>query len=255
MPGYGSPLGVEGALVVVDPSVADATNLVAGANRAGFHTRNVNCGRDYTPDITTDIAAAGEGDGCPRCGEPMRTSRGVEVGNIFQLGTKYTDALGGEFLDADGKTQPVIMGSYGIGVGRLLACVAEENHDEHGLIWPISIAPYQVLITLLAKGEGEAQTTAEAMYHQLREQGLDVLLDDRRENPGVKFNDADLIGIPVRLTVGDRGLKKGVVEFKLRRDSERSEVPVDEAVERAIGAVRQLEGELSDRIVEMPYSE
>ena len=255
VPGYGSPLGVEGALIVVDPSVADATNLVAGANRAGFHMRNVNCGRDYTPDITTDIAAAQEGDGCPRCGQAMRTSRGVEVGNIFQLGTKYTDALGGEFLDAEGKSQPVIMGSYGIGVGRLLACVAEECHDEQGLIWPISIAPHQVLITVLAKGESEAQTTAEQIYGQLREQVLDVLIDDRRENPGVKFNDADLIGIPVRLTVGDRGLKKGVVEFKLRRDSERSEVSVDQAVEHVINAVRQLERELSDRVVEVPYSE
>ena len=253
--GYGSPLGVEGALVVVDPSVADATNLKQGANRAGFHTRNVNCGRDYTPDITTDIAAAGEGDGCPRCGEPMRTSRGVEVGNIFQLGTKYTDALGGEFLDADGKTQPVIMGSQR---HWSWPSVGLRGRRESRRTW-LDMADIDCSLPgvdyALSQGEGEAQTTAEAMYHQLREQGLDVLLDDRRENPGVKFNDADLIGIPVRLTVGDRGLKKGVVEFKLRRDSERSEVPVDEAVERAIGAVRQLEGELSDRIVEMPYSE
>ncbi len=255
VPGYGSPLGVQGALVVVDASIADSPNLVAGANEGGYHVRNVNCGRDYTPDITTDIAAAGEGDGCPRCGQAMRTSRGVEVGNIFQLGTKYTEALGGEFLDANGKSQPVIMGSYGIGVGRLLACVAEEHHDDGGLIWPISVAPFGVMITLLAKGEGEAQTVAEKIYADLNARGLEVLLDDRRENPGVKFNDADLLGIPVRLTVGDRGLKNGVVEFKLRGESERSEVAVEAAVEHTVEAVRQLEAELAQRVVEVEYKE
>ncbi len=255
VPGYGSPLGVEGALVVVDVSIADSPNLVAGANEAGYHMRNVNCGRDYESDITTDIAAARAGDSCPRCGQSMHTSRGVEVGNIFQLGTKYTEALGGEFLDANGKAQPVIMGSYGIGVGRLLACIAEEHHDENGLIWPISIAPFQVMITLLAKGAGEAQTVAENLYADLRARGLEVLLDDRRENPGVKFNDADLLGIPVRLTVGDRGLKNGVVEFKLRRDSERSEVPVEAAVERTVAVVQQLEAELRQRVVAVAYRE
>jgi prolyl-tRNA synthetase len=255
VPGYGSPLSVEGALVVVDQSIADACNLVAGANREGYHVKNVNCGRDYTPDITADIAAAQAGDCCPRCGSEMRTSRGVEVGNIFQLGTKYTEALGGDYLDANGKVQPVIMGSYGIGVGRLLACVAEEHHDENGFVWPVSVAPFEVMITLLAKGEGEAQTAAEAIYADLTERGIDVLLDDRRENPGVKFNDADLIGIPVRLTVGDRGLKNGVVEFKLRRDSERGEVPLAEAADRAEAAVRALKDELTQRLGEVPYTE
>ncbi len=255
VPGYGSPLSVEGALVVVDQSIADACNLVAGANREGYHVKNVNCGRDYTPDITADIAAARAGDCCPRCGSEMRTSRGVEVGNIFQLGTKYTEALGGDYLDANGKVQPVIMGSYGIGVGRLLACVAEEHHDENGFVWPVSVAPFEVMITLLAKGEGEAQTAAEAIYADLTERGIDVLLDDRRENPGVKFNDADLIGIPVRLTVGDRGLKNGVVEFKLRRDSERGEVPLAEAADRAEAAVRALKDELTQRLGEVPYTE
>ncbi len=255
VPGYGSPLSVEGALVVVDQSISDACNLVAGANREGYHVKNVNCGRDYTPDITADIAAAQAGDGCPRCGSEMRTSRGVEVGNIFQLGTKYTEALGGDYLDANGKVQPVIMGSYGIGVGRLLACVAEEHHDENGFVWPVSVAPFEVMITLLAKGEGEAQTAAEAIYADLTARGIDVLLDDRRENPGVKFNDADLIGIPVRLTVGDRGLKNGVVEFKLRRDSERGEVPLAEAADRAEAAVRALKDELTQRLGEVPYTE
>ena len=255
VPGYGSPIGIKGALVVVDEAVATTANLVAGANEAGFHLKNVNCGRDYQADITTDIAAAQEGDGCPRCGAAMRTSRGVEVGNIFQLGTKYTEAMGGNFLDADGKAQPVIMGSYGIGVGRLLACVAEQYHDENGLVWPISVAPYQVLITLLAKGEGETQDAAEKLYADLQERGIEVLLDDRRENPGVKFKDADLIGIPVRVTVGDRGLKNGLVEFKLRRDAERSEVALADAVDHVVRAVRQLEDELAARAVPVKYQE
>ena len=144
----------------------------------------------------------------PNCGAALRESRGVEVGNIFQLGTKFTEALGGDFLDAEGKSQPVVMGSYGIGVGRLLACVAEEYHDEDGLVWPIAVAPYQVHIVLLAKGAGAAQDAGEQLYADLTGRGIEVLLDDRRENPGVKFNDADLIGIPVRVTVGDRGLQK-----------------------------------------------
>ena len=185
----------------------------------------------------------------------MRTSRGVEVGNIFQLGTKYTEAMGGSFLDANGKAQPVIMGSYGIGVGRLLACVAEEYHDDNGLVWPISVAPYQVLITLLAKGEGETQDAAEKLYADLEARGIEVLLDDRRENPGVKFKDADLIGIPVRVTVGDRGLKNGLVEFKLRRDVDRSELPLAEAVDHIVAEVRKLEAELAARAIDVEYQE
>jgi prolyl-tRNA synthetase len=255
VPGYGSPIGVKGALVIVDESVATSPNLVAGANEVGYHIKNVNCGRDFEPDIVADIAAAQDGDGCPRCAAAMRTSRGVEIGNIFQLGSKYTQAMGGNFLDANGKSQPVIMGSYGIGVGRLLACIAEEYHDDNGLVWPISVAPFQVLITLLAKGEGEAQTVAEKLYGELRELGIEVLFDERRENPGVKFKDADLIGIPLRVTVGDRGLKKGVVECKLRREDERGEVPVDAAVEHIVAAVRRLEEELVACVVPVEYQE
>lgn len=253
-PGYGSPIGVEGALVVVDDAVASSANLVAGANEPGFHIKNVNCGRDYEPDQVIDIAAAQEGDSCPRCGAAMRAVRGVETGNIFQLGTKFTEALGGNYLDANGKAQPVVMGSYGIGVGRMLACIAEEYNDDDGLIWPITVAPYQVHIVLLAKGEGEAQDVAERIYAELSAKGLDVLLDDRRENPGVKFKDADLIGVPVRVTVGDRGLKNGIVEFKLRREEERQDIPVDEAVDRIVAAVESLYKELEDRVVEMEYA-
>ncbi len=253
-PGYGSPIGVEGAHIIVDEAVAAAANLVAGANEAGYHIKNVNCGRDYQPDQVADIAAAGEGDGCPRCGAALRAVRGVETGNIFQLGTKFTEALGGDFLDANGKAQPVVMGSYGIGVGRMLACIAEEHNDENGLVWPIAVAPYEVHIVLLAKGEGPAQDLAEQIYAELGARGIDALLDDRRENPGVKFNDADLIGVPVRLTVGDRGLKNGIVEFKLRREQEREDVPVEAAVDRVVEAVEGLYRELEERVVEVEYS-
>ena len=252
-PGYGSPIGVEGAVVVVDDAVASAANLVAGANEPGYHLKNVNCGRDYEAEHVVDIASAREGDGCPRCDAALRAVRGVETGNIFQLGTKFTEALGGDFLDANGKAQPVVMGSYGIGVGRMLACIAEEYNDENGLIWPISVAPFQVHIVLLAKGEGDAQNVAEELYCELTERGFDVLLDDRRDNPGVKFKDADLIGIPVRVTVGDRGLKNGIVEFKLRRDEEREEIAVDRALEHVVAAVDGLYRELEDRVVEVEY--
>ena len=252
-PGYGSPIGVEGALVVVDDSVASSPNLVAGANEPGYHLANVNHGRDYTANVVADIATARQGDGCPNCGAALRESRGVEVGNIFQLGTKFTDALGGDFLDAEGKAQPVVMGSYGIGVGRLLACVAEEYHDDDGLIWPIAVAPYQVHIVLLAKGAGAAQDAGEQIYADLAERGIEVLLDDRRENPGVKFNDADLIGIPVRVTVGDRGLQRGIVEVKLRREKERQDTPLEQAVEYVVEQVEKLQRELDERVVEVEY--
>ena len=175
------------------------------------------------------------------------------MAHIFQLGTKYTEALGGNFLDAEGKMQPVIMGSYGIGVGRLLACIAEEHNDENGLIWPISVAPFQVHIVAIAKGKGPALEAAEKLYAELHERGVEVLLDDRVENPGVKFKDADLIGIPVRLNVGERSLKKGVIELKIRKEEERHEVPVDQIVDRVMAEIARLREELDGRVVEMAY--
>jgi len=255
VPGYGSPIGVQGALVVVDDSIANSPNLVAGANESGFHLKNVNCGRDFEPDIVCDIAAAQEGDACPDCGAPLAAKRGVEVGNIFQLGTKYTEALGGNFLDANGKMQPVVMGSYGIGVGRLLACIAEEYNDDNGLVWPLSVAPFQVHIVSLAKKTGPAQEAAEKLYADLEAKGVEVLLDDRNENPGVKFNDADLIGIPVRVNVGDRSLKNGVLELKVRRQEERHDVPVEEVVDRVLAELAKLQEELDAGVVDVEYKE
>ncbi|MDH5507512.1 MAG: proline--tRNA ligase, partial [Anaerolineae bacterium] len=212
VPGYASPIGLKEVLVVVDDSIPASPNLVAGANQAGFHMRNVNFDRDYKASIITDIAAAQEGDSCPKCAADMRVSRGVEIGNIFKLGTKYTQALGANFLDKNGKSRPVIMGSYGIGSGRLLACIAEEHNDEHGLSWPITVAPFHIHLVSLRGGE----ESADQLYAELLTHGLEVLYDERDDSPGVKFNDADLFGIPIRLTVSKRSLEQGGVELKLR---------------------------------------
>ncbi len=250
-PGYGSPIGVKNALIVVDDAIPESPNLVAGANETGFHYLNVNYGRDYRADVVADIAVAGDGDACPRCGKPMYTSRGVEIGNIFKLGTRYTEALGATFLDKDGKEKPVIMGSYGIGVGRLLACVAEEHNDEHGLILPITIAPYQVHLVNLSK----KSNAAEEIYADLQAAGVEVLFDDRDDSPGVKFNDADLIGLPLRITVGDRGLKKGGVELK-RRDTGDSElIPLAEIVSAVQAKIAEMTAEIMATVVEVPFKE
>ncbi len=230
-PGYASPVGLQDVRVIVDDLISLSPNLVAGANENGYHLRNVNYGRDYKAKWVADIAAAVEGAGCPECGAPLRVSRGVEVGNIFKLGTRYSDALGCTFTGENGEQQPVIMGSYGIGVGRLLACVAEEHHDEHGLVWPVSIAPYPVHLVLLRGKTGQAEALAEDLVAQLTAAGLEPLFDDRNESPGVKFNDADLIGLPVRITVSERALAQGGVEFKLRSGGEKWIVPVDAVID------------------------
>ena len=249
-PGYGSPIGVKDALVIVDEAVAESPNLVAGANEEGFHFLNVNHNRDYEASVVTDIAAADEGSACPVCGSPMRTERGVEIGNIFKLGTRYTEALGASFLDAEGRQKPVVMGSYGIGVGRLLACVAEEHNDENGLIWPVSIAPYQVHLVALDTLADQATR----LYEDLRAAGVEVLYDDRQESLGSKFKDADLMGMPVRLTLTTRSLENGGVEIKDRRTGDSSVEPVEEAVDRVREKLSELEEEIRARTVEVPFS-
>ena len=233
--GYGSPVGVDrdAVLLVVDDLVVNSPNLVAGANKVNVHYRNVNYGRDYTADIVTDIAAAGEGDGCPQCGAPLHAVRGVEVGNIFKLGTKYSEALGATYLDENGESHPIVMGSYGIGVGRLMGSIIEHHHDENGIQWPITVAPYQVALISLATAKApEVSLAADELYSQLMAAGVEVLYDDRDERAGVKFNDADLLGIPIRITVGTRGLKSGLLEVKLRRNGESSELALDGIVEQ-----------------------
>jgi prolyl-tRNA synthetase len=254
-PGYASPVGLIGALVIVDEAVTQSPNLVAGANEEGYHLRNVNYGRDYQADLVTDIAAAQEGDACPECGGPLRSVRGVEVGNIFKLGTRYTDAMGCTYLDKDGVEKPVIMGSYGIGSGRLLACIAEEHHDDQGLIWPVSVAPYQVHLVVLGSKKGdEPQEAAERIYNALRQAGVEVLYDDRDESPGVKFNDADLIGLPLRLTVSERSLAQQSVEFKRREAKEKSLIPLSQVVERVQAEIAVLFAEITKSVIEVPYT-
>ena len=261
-PGYASPVGLKDTLVVVDDAIPQSPNLVAGANQEGYHLRNVTYGRDYQAEIVADIAAAQEGDGCPECGGALQAVRGVEVGNIFKLGTFYSDRLGCTFSDAEGQSKPVIMGSYGIGVGRLLACVAEQYHDQDGLVWPVSIAPYQVHLALLAGKASESagaqegtRPAAERLYADLQAAGIEVLYDDRSESPGVKFKDADLIGLPLRLTVGERALSSGNVELKRRDQAERQAVPLEQVVERVKAELAALQAAIDVTLVETPLEE
>lgn len=265
-PGYASPIGIgkpggKGnggkALIIVDDMIPLSPNLVAGANEPGVHLRNVNYGRDFTANLVADIAAASEGDDCVECGSPLREVRGVEVGNIFKLGTRYSEAMGCHFRDQDGISKPVIMGSYGIGTGRLLACIAEEYHDEFGLIWPISVAPFAVhMIVLKGKGVegiGDSEAIAERLYDELQAAGIEVLYDDRDDSPGVKFNDADLIGLPIRLTVSDRAMRQGGVEFKRRDKKEKRIIPYADIIKAVQAEIDLLEAEITAKVIDMPF--
>jgi prolyl-tRNA synthetase len=229
-PGYGSPIGARNTTVVVDDLAARSPNLVSGANRAGFHKRNVNVGRDFTPDVVVDIANAREGDPCPQCGEPVALRQGIEVGNIFKLGTDFTQALGGTYLDEDGTRRLIVMGSYGIGLGRNLACVVEAHHDEKGIIWPAEVAPYPAhLVTLGTAREPRVTEIAERLHDQAAAAGREILYDDRDESPGVKLTDAELLGMPTILTVSPRSLAAGGVEVTDRRSGERRTRSIEES--------------------------
>ncbi len=231
VPGYASPLGLKKVFVVVDELIPQSTNLVAGANEVGYHMKNVNYGRDFTADIVADITAVTAGEPCEKCGTPLRLERGVEVGNIFKLGTRYSDALGCSFTDQNGGLHPVIMGSYGIGVGRLLACAVEEHHDDKGLTLPLSIAPYAVHMVVLPGKQIDVTPVFEGLERSLVLAGLEPLVDDRNESAGIKFNDADLIGCPLRVTVSERALKNGGIELKKRTGGESWIVPVEQALD------------------------
>ncbi len=257
IPGYASPVGLKDILVIVDDLIPESANLVAGANEEGYHFLNVNYGRDYTADIVADITAAGDGDACPKCGAAMQAVRGVEVGNIFKLGTWYSEAVGATFQDADGDEKPVVMGSYGIGSGRLLASVAEEYNDKYGLIMPITIAPYEVHLVELVGGKSESEDVQKAavkLYQDLVQAGVEVLFDDRDESPGVKFNDADLIGIPLRLTVGSRVLKEGGIEAKIRYESEKQLIPIDEAVQKVKEIIQEMYAEVEQNLKTVEFN-
>lgn len=242
VPGYASPIGIDrtNVIVLVDDLVVQTPNLVVGANQQGFHLRNACYGRDYSADAVGHIAAAYSGAECDVCGGTLELARGVEVGNIFQLGTRYSDALGATYLDEAGESHPIVMGSYGIGLGRLLACIAEEHRDSNGLMLPISVAPYQVALVALARTDATREA-AERLYIDLQRAGVEVLYDDRDARPGVKFADADLRGLPLRITISDRSLDQGAVELKRRGTGEmRTVAHADTVVEvqREIAALR-----------------
>jgi prolyl-tRNA synthetase len=217
--------------VVADDLVLQEKNLVAGANKPDKHLLNTNYDRDWKADIVADVALAREGSLCANCKTPMEARRGIEMGQVFKLGTTYSESMGAYFLDAEGQQKPAIMGSYGIGIERLLAAVIEANHDENGIIWPRSIAPYDVHLVAIQLDKPGVRETAEKLYDDLRSAGLEVLFDDRDESPGVKFNDADLLGMPLRATVSPRNLEKGSVEVRERTASESELVPLVRALE------------------------
>ncbi|MCB9100412.1 MAG: proline--tRNA ligase [Anaerolineales bacterium] len=239
VPGYASPIGLNKDLgggrkliIVADDSAVNFPNLVGGANKAEYHLKNTNANRDYQPDVVADIALAQDGDKCLGSEAIFQLHRGIEVGHCFKLGTRYSKPVGLKYLDENGKTQTPIMGSYGIGVGRLMAAVVEQHHDDNGIIWPEAIAPFDLHVVSLAKRpDDEVGQQGEALYRQLQQAGFDVLYDDRKESPGVKFSDADLIGIPWRMTLSARSLKNGGVEVKHRRDPDVDIVPVDQLVD------------------------
>jgi prolyl-tRNA synthetase len=228
--GAASPVGMSGIRVIADDSVASGTNFVAGGNKPDTHIRNVNYPRDFRAEIEADIAKARVGDKCPRCGGKLSSTHGIEVGHIFKLGTFLSEKLDAYFIDEKGKSHPMVMGCYGIGLGRLMAATIEQNHDDKGIIWPMSVAPYQVYLCPLYREGSKVDEVAERLYAELEAEGLEVLFDDREESPGVKFNDADLLGIPLRVTVSPRTLEKDSVELKQRSVKESEIVPLEEIV-------------------------
>jgi prolyl-tRNA synthetase len=225
--GYGSPLGARDAVVVVDELVMRSPNLVAGANRVGWHVRNVNVPRDYTPDVVAEITNARAGEACVTCGEPVKLRKGIEVGNIFKLGTDFSTTIGAYYLGEDGERHPIVMGSYGIGLGRNVACIVEAHHDEKGIIWPEEVAPYAAhLVAIGANRDPAVKELAERLHALAGEAGREILYDDRDESPGVKFTDAELLGMPWIITVSPRSIAAGGLEVTRRATGDRSTIPV-----------------------------
>jgi prolyl-tRNA synthetase len=235
--GFMSPVGVGHLEVIVDDSISPEYSYVAGANEKDYHFVNVVPGRDFSLDSVADIAAARDGDLCPVCNAPLVQARGIEVGNTFMLGTRYSKSMGANFQGEDGALKPLVMGCYGMGVGRLLACIVEENRDEKGISWPITVAPYHVHLLSLGTGS-QVIEIAENIYDKLGQLGVEVLYDDRDESAGVKFNDADLLGMPIRVTVSKRSLEAGGVEVKLRAGEESMIVPLDGFEDKISGLMR-----------------
>ncbi len=241
--GFVSPVGLQNHVKVIgDDSVVAGVNYVAGGNKRDTHLKNVNYQRDFKVDILQDIAKARAGESCPRCGCALSSTRGIEVGHIFKLGTIYSEKMGAKFIDENGVSKPCIMGTYGIGVGRVMAAAIEQNHDDKGIIWPLSIAPFQVHLCVLFMDNPKVSEAADKLYESLQSQGIEVLFDERPESPGVKFNDADLIGIPFRVTLSPRTLDGQNVELKRRTDKKAQIVPI-------AGIVEFLKGLISKELV------
>jgi len=236
--GSASAVGLRGIKVVADDLLPQERNLVAGANKPDTHLLNVNYGRDWQADIVADVALAKEGYPCAHCHTPMDERHGIEMGQVFKLGTFYSEKMGATFQDAQGNLRPAVMGSYGIGTERLLAAIVEANHDEKGIVWPRELAPFDVHIVALQPERADVARAAEDLYNELQGKGLAVLYDDREETPGVKFNDADLLGMPLRVTVSPRTLEKDCVELKLRTATESELIPRREAVEAVLARLR-----------------
>lgn len=225
--GFASPIGMKDIKIVADDSITLGSNFIAGANKPGYHFSNINYPRDFQVDLMVDIALARSGDNCSKCGSKLSSAHGIEVGHIFKLGTSLSEKLGAVSLNRDGMSRPIIMGCYGIGLGRLLAAIIERSYDDKGIIWPLSVAPYQVYLCSLCLDNSEVASIAEDAYQKLEGEGIEVLYDDRNESAGVKFNDADLLGIPLRLTLSPRTLKGQSIEAKWRTQKEIQLLPLD----------------------------
>ena len=226
--GFMGPVGARDVRVVADISLRESTSWLVGANEEGFHIKGARPGRDFEVDEWVDLATAAAGDACPSCGAPLKSARGIEVSQVFQLGTKYSESMGATFADEDGVEKPFLMGCYGIGVSRTLAAVVEQHNDEHGIIWPVSVAPFEVEVVPLDAYDDVVWPVADRIASELVESGIEVVVDDRKERAGVKFNDADLMGFPFQVVVGKRGVKNGMVELKNRATGVREDVAIDE---------------------------
>jgi prolyl-tRNA synthetase len=235
--GFAGPIGIKVDSLLVDEEVAGMHNFIVGANETGYHYENVNYGRDFK-GIVGDFRNVAQGDKCPKCGEALTIARGIEVGHIFKLGTKYSVSMGANFIDEKGDLKPLIMGCYGIGINRTMATIIEQHHDDNGIIWPICIAPYKCIVIPVSVKDEDQMRIAEEIYDNLEKLGLDVLMDDRAERTGVKFKDADLIGIPMRITVG-RNISEGKVEFKLRNSSDIELIDITSVVDRVKSEIKK----------------
>jgi len=240
--GFAGPIGLKNVTIIMDKEVEFMKNFITGANKTDYHFINVNYPRDFQVDVIADIRKIQEGDCCPKCGDRIKIDKGIEVGHIFKLGLRYSQSMNANYIDENGEEKPIVMGCYGIGVARTIAAIIEQNSDENGIIWPISVAPYHIIVVPVSSKDEVQRTLAENIYNDLKEKGYEVLIDDRNESAGVKFKDADLIGIPIRITVG-RKAKEGIVEFKLRWEEKATEINIDNVRNRIDEVLKDAKGE------------